>query len=317
MTIRKKWRVGRILAWVLLSLFLAVTILPIYWTLRTALSTNAAIIRHPENVLPVDVNTFNFERVLTKADPVKVRAAGGNVTAKLNIAKSIRNSIIVATCVTIGQVTSCSLAAYAFARLKFKGQNLLFSLFLTALMVPPIFTLIPNFLLVRDMRVNLGLFKVSLRWLPWVSESGWINHLPGVIAPFFLMTPFAVFFLRQFFLGISQEVVEASVLDGAGHFRRFFQIILPMASAPIATLAIITYVTSWNEFLWPFVAGKAESIRVINVALNDFKTQTPGSSSPDWTGLMAATFVSAVPIIVLFAVLGRRVIDSIRFSGIK
>ena len=92
---------------------------------------------------------------------------------------------------------------------------------------------------------------------------------------------------------------------------------LPMSAAPLATIAIITYVTAWNDFLWPSVAGRDESVRVITVALNDFKAQTPGATRPDWTGLMTATFVAGVPIMVLFAVLGRKVIDSIQFSGIK
>lgn len=309
---------GRIAAWCLLTGFVLVTVLPILWTARTALSTNSAIKRHTEAIIPPDATTVNFRRVLGTVSRADTARAGGNPTAKLQIGLAIRNSIVVAVFVTIGQVLSCSLAAYAFARLKFRGKNALFTLFLTALMIPPIFTVIPNFLLVRDMKVNFGLFKIGLGWIPWTrAGSGWINTLPGLIAPFFLMTPFAVFFLRQFFLGVPQEVVEASVLDGAGHFRRFFQVILPMAAAPMFTLAIITYVTSWNEFLWPFVAGREASVRVINVALNDFKVQTPGSSNPDWTGLMAATFVSAIPILVLFGVLGRRVVDSIRFSGIK
>jgi multiple sugar transport system permease protein len=309
---------GRVAAWLLLSCFVLVTILPIFWTARTALSTNSAIKQHPEAILPPEATTVNFRRVLGTVSGEDLQRAGGNPTAKLQIGRAMRNSIIVAVFVTIGQVLSCSLAAYAFARLRFRGKNALFALFLTALMIPPIFTVIPNFLLVRDLKVNLGLFKIGLGWLPWAKGgSGWINTLPGLVVPFFLMTPFAVFFLRQFFLGVPQEVVEASVLDGAGHFRRFFQVILPMAAAPMFTLAIITYVNSWNEFLWPFIAGREESVRVINVALNDFKVQTPGSTNPDWTGLMAATFVSAVPILVLFSVLGRRVVDSIRFSGIK
>ena len=145
---------------------------------------------------------------------------------------------------------------------------------------------------------------------------GLLNTLTGIIAPYFFMTPFAVFFLRQFFLGINKSLEEAAAIDGAGKWRTFFQLILPLASAPMFTLAILTYITAWNEYLWPLVVGREEGVRVLTVALGLFTAQQPGTS-PDWSGLMAATFLAAAPIIVLFLASGRRVVDSIQFSGIK
>lgn len=312
-------RIGRAAAWCLLGVILIATLFPVYWALRSALSTNAAIIENPAQVIPPEANTFNFERVLGIGDitPEEIAAVGGN-DAKFSLLRSVWNSVIVATGITVGQVTFCAMAAYAFARLQFRGRELLFTIYLTALFIPPIFALIPNFLFVRDLTLRLGFVDIDLGWLPFADDTtGYINTYIGIMLPTLFMTPFAVFFLRQFFLGISREVEEAAVLDGAGHFRRFFQVILPMSVAPIATLAIITYVTAWNEFLWPFVVGRDESIRVVTVALNDFRTQLPGTTRPDWTGLMTATFVAGLPIIALFAVLGRRVVDSIGFSGIK
>ena len=129
----------------------------------------------------------------------------------------LRNSFIFATVCTVGQVFFSALAAYAFARLRWPGRDKVFFLFLTSLMVPPIFTLLPNFILIRNL--------------------GWLNTFAGLVAPYLLMTPFAIFFLRQFFLGINREVEEAAKLDGPGHWRIFFQIILPMSVAPITTLA--------------------------------------------------------------------------------
>ena len=314
---RQRFRIGRLAGWLILGAFLLATLFPIYWALRSALSTNNGLITDPASLTPVEFTTFNFERVVSDVPAEEARAVGGN-DQDFALFTAIRNSVIVATVITVGQVFFCAMAAYAFARLKFKGREVLFIIMLSALMVPPIFSLIPNFLLLRDMELDLWLFTIPLDWLPFVDDKrGWINTHAGLIAPFFLMTPFAIFFLRQFFIGISREVEEAAVLDGAGHVRRFFQIVLPMAAAPLATLAIITYVNSWNEFLWPFVAGRDESVRTLTVALNDFKAQTPGNTRPDWTGLMSATFVSSLPIVVLFAVLGRRVVDSIQFSGIK
>lgn len=320
-----KIRIGRVAAWAVLTIVMIASLFPVYWALRTALSNNTAIITDTDNLLPPEFTTFNFERVLTdqsSLSPEELREfqanvveVGGNDT-NFNIFDPIRHSVVTATLITVGQVFFCAMAAYAFARLKFKGRDVLFTLFLSALMVPPIFALIPNLLLVRDLNLDFYVFEVDMGWLPWAADKpGWTSTYAGLVAPYFLMTPFAIFFLRQFFIGISKEVEEAAVLDGAGHFRRFFQVILPMSAAPIFTLALITYVNAWNDFLWPFTAGK--NLSVITVALNDFRAQTPGTTRPDWSGLMTATFIAGAPILILFALLGRKVVDSIQFSGIK
>ena len=214
----------------------------------------------------------------------------------MNFFTALRNSVIVCTLITVGQVTFCAMAAYAFARLRFPGRDKLFFIFLTAMMIPPIFTLIPNFVLIKNL--------------------GWLNTFPGIVAPFFLMTPFAVFFLRQFFLGISKEVEEAALLDGAGRWKIFRQLILPMSAAPIATLAVLTYITAWHEYMWPLVTGDSENVRVLTVALNAFKSSTP-TTAPPWAPLMAATFLASLPLIVLFIAMAKKMVDAIGFSGIK
>jgi multiple sugar transport system permease protein len=171
-----------------------------------------------------------------------------------------------------------------------------FFVFLTALTIPPIFVQLPNFILIRDL--------------------GLLNTLAGIILPFLFMTPFAIFFLRQFFLGISKEVEEAAVLDGAGHFRVFFKVVVPISNAPITTLAILTYIGAWNEYFWPLLVAQDDASRPLTVALGVFRSQTPGGA-PDWPGLMAATLLAALPIMVLFVIFGRKVVNSIQFSGIK
>ena len=140
-----------------------------------------------------------------------------------------------------------------------------------ALMVPPIFTLLPNFILIKDL--------------------GLLNTIAGMVLPAFLMTPFAIFFLRQFFLGINREIEEAAAIDGAGPWRIFFRIILPMSTAPITTLGILTFIATWNDYLWPLLVGNAEQASVLTVALGVFRSQTP-AGSPDWAGLMAADAAS-------------------------
>ena len=188
------------------------------------------------------------------------------------------------------------MAAYAFSRLRWKGRNAVFSLFLGTMLVPPIFTALPNFLLIK----NLDL----------------LNTMLGLVLPYVFMTPFAIFFLRQFFLNMSREVEEAAMLDGAKHLRIFFQIVLPNAAAPIATLALLTFIGQWNEYFWPLLVASQDDVRVLQVGLGVFKSQSP-QGSPDWSGLMAATLVSALPVLILFAAFGKKIVNSIGFSGIK
>lgn len=292
---KKKWNAGRILAWTAMIAFLILSLFPFYWMLRTALSTSRSLSSDPSSLLPVDFTFGAFRRVLGLATQEEAIAEGGS-GASVNFWLYLRNSVIYAGAVTIGQVFFSAMAAYAFARLRWPGRNIVFGIFLGALLVPPIFTSLPNFLLIK----NLGL----------------LNTFPGMILPSFLMTPFAIFFLRQFFLGINREIEESASLDGAGPWRTFFKIILPMSTAPITTLAILTFIGTWNDYFWPLLVGNSENTKVLTVALGVFRSQTP-AGSPDWAGLMAATLVAAIPVLILFFAFARKIIDSIGYSGSK
>jgi len=292
---KRKFSFGLALAWIVTIGFMFVTLFPFYWMVRTAFSNGAVLATEPSSLLPVDFTLGAFKRVLGLGTVQEAQAQGGS-GASVNFWLSLRNSIIIATVITVGQTLFCAMAAYAFSRLRWPGRDIVFGLFLAALFVPPIFVSLPNFILIN----NLGL----------------LNTLPGIILPFLFMTPFAVFFLRQFFLGISQEVEEAARIDGASNARIFFKLIVPMSSAPITTLAILTFIASWNEYLWPLLIAKDQNAQPLTLALGIFRSQTPGGS-PDWPGLMAMTLLTALPIIILFIIFGRRVVNSIQFSGIK
>jgi len=289
-------RWGRIAAWTAMGLLIFISLFPFYWMLRTALSTNSDLVTGDQSLVPPNPTLLNLKQALGLASPEQLAAAGTQTSADVNFFVALRNSIIVCTLITIGQVTFCAMAAYAFARLRFPGRDKLFFVFLTAMMIPPIFTLIPNFVLIKNL--------------------GWLNTFPGIVAPFFLMTPFAIFFLRQFFLGISKEVEEAALLDGAGRWKIFRQLIVPMMAAPLATLAVLTYITAWHEYMWPLVTGDSENVRVLTVALNAFKSSTP-TTAPPWGPLMAATFLAALPLLIMFVAMAKRMVDAIGFSGIK
>jgi multiple sugar transport system permease protein len=288
-----EWR--RTLAWSAMGLVVLVTIFPFYWMLRTALSTNDALAAGAGSLLPVDPTLGGFERALGLSTVAEAQAEGGSGTS-LNFWIYLRNSVITCSIITVGQVLFSAMAAYAFARLRWPGRDKVFFLFLTALMVPPVFTMLPNFILIKDL--------------------GLLNTYAGIVLPFLFMTPFAVFFLRQFFLGMSREIEEAAMIDGAGHFRIFFRIILPTNAAPVTTLALLVFVQAWNEYFWPLLVGQEESVRVLTVALGTFRSQTP-QGSPDWAGLMAATLLAALPVLLLFVAFGRKLVNSIQFSGIK
>ncbi|MGA7206848.1 MAG: carbohydrate ABC transporter permease [Specibacter sp.] len=286
---------GRISAWAVLTLAILITVVPFLWMIRTALSNNHSLAANSANLLPADFTWGAFKRVLGMQSPEEALAQGGSGAA-INFWLYLRNSMIVATMITLAQVFFSALAAYAFARLQWPGRNKVFTLFLATLLVPPIFTALPNFLLIK----NLGM----------------LNTFLGIALPTMLMTPFAIFFLRQFFLGMSREMEEAAKLDGANHWRIFFQMVLPNAVGPVATLSLLTFIAAWNDYFWPLLVGQDENVRVLTVGLSVFKSQSP-QGAPDWSGLMAATLIAALPILILFLAFGKKVVNSIGFSGIK
>ena len=281
-----------------LALFSFIILFPFYWVLRTALTDPQIFFGTIRSLTPVNTTGDNFLRVLGVLDPqVLIREGATNISAgKLNFWLFMRNSFIVGIVTTLGQVFFSSTAAYAFARLKFPGRNVIFSLYLAALMVPAIVLFIPNYVLVKQL--------------------GWINTFVGIIAPAFLMTPFAVFFMRQFFLSLNTSLEEAAILDGATKIGFFRRIAFPLIRGPAITLGLLTFITTWNQYLWPFVVGRGEEVRMLTVALSVFRSQTP-QGAPDWTGLMAAAGVAIVPSVLIFVFFGRQVIDSIQFSGGK
>lgn len=291
----RRFAPGKVLAWAVMTAIVLVTLLPFYWILRTALSTNSGLAAHPGDPLPVDLTTGGFERALGLQSTKEAIAQGG-AGGGLKFWRYLLNSVVVSTLITVCQIFFSAMAAYAFARLRWRGRDKVFGLFLAGLMVPTIFTLLPNFVLIKQL--------------------GLVDNLLGIALPTMFMTPFAVFFLRQFFMNVPSEVEEAALLDGAGKVRIFFRVLLPMASTPVMTLAVLTYITAWNDYFWPLMVSYSDSSRVLTVALAIFRAQTPQTGT-DWSGLMAATLIAALPMLVLFGFFARRIVGSISFTGIK
>lgn len=294
----RQQRISNIVMGIFVVLLLIGVLFPFWWVLRTALTTSTTVFTNTSSLFPAEPTLFNFQRVIGMIDPASIVGTGntGISAATLNFWTYLRNSVIVATTITLGQVFFSTMAAYAFARLRFPGRDVIFFLYLAGLMVPGIVLFIPNFVFIRQL--------------------DWIGTFQGIVAPFFLMTPFAVFFMRQFFISLNKDLVEAAVLDGASKLGVFWRVALPLVQGPVLTLGILTFISSWNEYLWPLLVGRDESVRVLTVALGIFRDQTP-QGAPDWTGLMAGTAVAILPTLLLFIFLGRRVVDSIQFSGFK
>lgn len=289
----KKLNSGRIFAWVCLILFCGFSLLPIWVALKTGLSHPNTMFTSNSSFLPHDVTLGNFARVLGLPHDIVLSSIKAS---PINFTIAIRNSIIYTALVVSGQIFFSALAAYAFARLTFWGRDVLFYAFIAATMIPSMVLFIPNFILIKDL--------------------GWLNTFAGMVAPNILMSPFAVFFMRQFFLTTPKELEDAARLDGCKPFSIFWRIALPLQKGPLATLAILLSINAWNEFFWPFLTGRDESVRVMAVALSDFKSQV-GDGQPDWTGLMAAVGLSIIPVIVLLLLFGRRIVDSLQTSGMK
>ena len=292
---RHPWSSGRILAWVVLVTMLAITLAPLWMVVKTALLHPSDLYTSSTQVLPADPTLLNFKKVLGLMSTEEALSLGGS-GAQINFMRALGNSLLFTGIIVTLQTASAALAAYAFARLRFPGRKLLFGLFVASMMVPGVVTFIPNFILIKEL--------------------GWLNSMLGMVAPFCLMQGFSIFFLRQFFLSIPLDLEEAASLDGASRAYIFYKIVLPLSVTPLVTIAMLTGINMWNEFFWPYLVAKEEAQQVLPVALQSFKSQTP-QGQPDWTGLMAATAITLLPTILLLLAFGRRVVESVQFTGGK
>ena len=286
---------GRVLAWAALGLMLLITLLPLLVMLRTAFEHPGALLDASSRLLPQEPTWVNLQRVLGGLSGDESLAQGGS-GAEIQFARSLGVSAVFTALVVVLQTSSSAMAAYAFARLRFPGRQLLFALFMGSMMLPGAVLFIPNFILIRDL--------------------GLLGTMAGMVAPFALMSGFSIFFLRQFFLALPRDLEEAARLDGASPWLTFRRIVLPLNTAPLATIAMLTGIGAWNEFFWPFIVSPGQDLQVLPVALQAFKAQSP-QGQVDWTGLMAASTVALLPTLVLLVAAGRKVVESVQFSGGK
>ena len=201
------------------------------------------------------------------------------------------NSIIVATCTTVLQILTASLAAFAFARLRFWGREVIFLLYLAALMIPFQVTMIPNFILIRQLR--------------------WYNSYQALILPA-AFSAFSTFLLRQYYRGIPIDLDEAARMDGASSWRIWWRIIVPLSGPVLATLAIFNFNVTWNDFLWPLVITNTDTMRTIPVGLSSFQ----GQYSTEWHLLMAGSVIALLPVLLIYILAQKWFVQGITLSGL-
>jgi len=266
-----------VLRYVLLALFGLFFVLPLLWMVATAFKPFDEWL--DPNWLPHAPTLENFTSVFR--DPT------------LPIGRWFLNSFLIATVFTLLILIIDAMAAYAYARMEFRGRKVLFALLLATLVMPSIMFLIPNFIT--------------------VARLGWLGSYQGVITPG-LSGVFGVFFLRQFFLSLPRELEEAAVVDGANTWQTFTKVVLPLSRGALATLGVITFLESWNNFLWPLlVTGSDREMQTLPVGLATLQ----GQYTFDYGKLMAGALVLTVPVLLLFVSAQRFIVRSISTTGLK
>ena len=261
------------------GIFALIWMLPVVWTLVTSFRPEAALQRNLASLIPYPFTTENWDFILRSSQ----------------LWKWLGNSAVVSTTHTLAQLTVCSLAAYAFARLDFYFKRPLYILVLIGLMVPFEATFLPVYLLFSNLKLHNTLIALIL---------------PGIASSF------AVFLLTQFFRGIPLELEEAAMMDGAGRFRIFLTIIIPLSTPVITALAIFTFLGNWNSYLWPIISATSSEVYTIVIGLRKLN-QAWGDVNFYGRDMAAAVF-TALPIIIFFFVFQRRIISGIAInSGIK
>ena len=263
--------------YLLLAVALVVVVAPFAWMVLGSVKTNAELRQVPPTWWPASPTMDNYTELF----------------ARLSFGQYFFNSTVVAVVVTAGNLLFCSMVGYALGMLEFRGRKLLFALILGTLMIPGVVTFVPLFVL--------------------VANAGLVNTLPGLFLPF-LVAPFGVFLMRQYILGLPRDLLDAARVDGAGELRIFGQVILPMLGPALATLGILTFLGSWNNFLWPLVVAQSEDKYTLPVALALYST---GQNQTQYGLLLAGATVVVLPVLLVFLVFQRRFIQGIATTGLK
>ena len=269
------------LTYVLLLILVLFSIFPLYWSFVVASHDNSALGAYPPVLTPGGNFRDNVDRLFN---------AG---IVNVDFAKALINSAIVASVVTVSVVFFSALAGFAFAKLRFRGRNLLFVVVIATLIVP----------------VQLGVIPLYIQ----MNHFGWINHLQAVVAPF-LVSAFGVFLMRQYIAGgVPNELIDAARVDGCHTWRVFWHVILPAVRPIAAVLGLLTFMNTWNDFFWPLIVLTPHN-PTVQVAVS---TLAGAQYVPDYSLILTGTFVSILPLLVVFIVLGKQIVGGIMKGAVK
>jgi multiple sugar transport system permease protein len=262
--------------YVVLTILALIIIAPLIWMLLTSFKSDADVIQHP----------------FTLPHPFTIEAYKTFWGGQQPIFRWLWNSFRAATIQTVLIVVLASMGAYALARLQFVGRNVIFGMVVAMLLVPGVVFLIPNYLIVQ----NLG-------WL----DSVWAITIPGAAGSF------GIFFLRQFFVNLPKEIEEAARIDGAGDFRIFFTIMLPLIRPALATLAVLSFLNNWNDFLWPVYVLLSPEQMTLQPGLSMLQ----GAWRTHFAIVMAGAAIASIPVLIIFGIAQRQIIESVTGAAVK
>ena len=275
---RRTNRLGTVASYAVLIVATVLFLVPFYLIVRNALASDLEITSPGWKLFPTEIQWGNFGELFS--DP------------SVNILQSLGNSAIIAILQTAGQLLFSGMAGYGLARIPYKHATKIFYAVLVTLMIPPAVTFIPSFIIVSQLR--------------------WVDTMQGIIVPV-LFSGFTTFLFRQYFLSFPRELEEAARVDGLGYFGAFWRVVVPNSGAFIAAIAVITFIASWNAFLWPLVIGQDSSLWTVQVALSTFLT----AQTINLHELFLAAAVSIAPLVLVFVFLQRYLVQGVANTGIK
>ncbi|HUU90633.1 MAG TPA: carbohydrate ABC transporter permease [Phycisphaerae bacterium] len=270
-------RMGNLMVHIVLLGLLVVFLGPFFWLVSTSLKTDEMMFKLPPQWIPDPVTLQHYRKALLEFPALKYMG----------------NTLIIVVCNTIGTLVSCSMAAYAFSRLKWPDRWLIFALLLATMMIPFQVTMIPQFIMFTKLH--------------------WVDTFLPLIVPWFFGNAFFIFLLRQFFMTIPEELLEAARLDGASEWRVFWQIVLPLSKPALLTVMIFSALRAWNDFMGPLIYLTSEKNRTIALGLAHLR----GVQVTEWGLMMAAALLMVLPALLLFFVAQRFFIEGIALTGTK
>ena len=268
-----------ILSYAALGLITLVFVAPLLWMISTSFKTNPETTQWPLSWIPREFSVEGYSELF-------------NATSETPVLRWFLNSLIAATAHAVLVLVTAAPAAYALARMHFRGKGIMFGVIVSTLFIPPIILITPLYLVVDSL--------------------GWLDTLLAVIVPS-AAGALGVFLLRQFFVSLPRELEEAAVLDGANRFQIFTRVILPLSKAPLATLALLSFLTNWNDFLWPVYVLFSPQ----NLVLPPGLTKLRGAYDTDYAVIMAGGVLASIPVLILFLIAQRYIIEGVSRSGLK